>query len=1039
MKILAIRGKNMASLEGEFAIDFREEPLRSAGIFAITGCTGAGKSTLLDTMCIALFESSPRINRMKESADITDVNNETVKENDCRNILRRGATDGYAECDFLALDNREYRVRWSVRRSRNKANGRLQESQYTLFDIVGGDEIQGTKTTLKERVRELLGLTYEQFTRAVLLAQGDFATFLKASSREKSEILEKLTGTEIYSAISQKIYEKCRAAEATLNGIGERLDGISLLSDEETAALDAEQKRLANENKEAEKEAKKLSGHLDWHDRFLILDNELKKAIQENDAANHALEQSKESIKRIAQIESIQPIRDTYIHALSLDKQSNDTKQRIDEYTQRAQKEKKELADAEILHKAHIKEQEKINAEWNSARPRIREAQKIEAEGKSKSTLSDLYISELQSMRKQFSEATSKCNALAAEIEKNNRQTIETSQWFARHNTYSNVIAKSEASSIAITEIINAEKEIESKNTLLAKAHTMLQKHSEQLAVEHKEAERLNNILTVEIATLRKRLVDGEPCPVCGSRHHEPLSSAGDTLQEEMLAMAKKRVEESIAHITAGMENSKGEIISLETAIGSYTALKNRKTEELISMLSALPAIGSLHGCDNITERLQEEVHRLQHVAQQWKQMETLSNELANRKSVAESNLAHCNRNVAELQNRIKEKEQQCSMLAEELNSLRARHRDTLGANGSAEDLEQHYNKAVEQANKAVTESSDARNMLYLKCEKTAGLIASAKESMAAIEKERIATNLKISEFTATLDSPMTHEEFHSLCTTPPEEAAAMRRKIEQLQNRCLSATAMLAERQRNIDLHRNATNRPADGENREQTAKAIAQISAETKRRMERLSEIAVALRINNTKLAQTAELRKEFAQQEERTNDWRRLNELLGSADGKKFRVIAQGYTLDIMLAYANKHLKDISSRYELARTSPDSLSIKVTDLDMLSESRSVHSLSGGESFLVSLALALALSSLSSNRMNIESLFIDEGFGSLDSETLSVAMDALDNLQSQGRKIGVISHLGDMTERIPTQIRVIKCSSGRSRMEITSKNSTK
>ena len=114
------------------------------------------------------------------------------------------------------------------------------------------------------------------------------------------------------------------------------------------------------------------------------------------------------------------------------------------------------------------------------------------------------------------------------------------------------------------------------------------------------------------------------------------------------------------------------------------------------------------------------------------------------------------------------------------------------------------------------------------------------------------------------------------------------------------------------------------------------------------------------------------------------------------------------------------------------PDTLALQVVDLDMLGEIRTVHSLSGGESFLISLALALGLSSLSSNRMKVESLFIDEGFGSLDIDTLRIAMDALEHLQTQGRKIGVISHVAEMTERITAQVRVLKTANGRSRIEV-------
>ena len=159
--------------------------------------------------------------------------------------------------------------------------------------------------------------------------------------------------------------------------------------------------------------------------------------------------------------------------------------------------------------------------------------------------------------------------------------------------------------------------------------------------------------------------------------------------------------------------------------------------------------------------------------------------------------------------------------------------------------------------------------------------------------------------------------------------------------------------------------------------------------------------------------------------------MNTLLRSASGNKFKEIAQGYTLDTLLGYANRHLWELTSRYKLQRV-PGSLALQVVDLDMLNEVRTVHSLSGGESFLISLALALGLSSLSSNRMNVESLFIDEGFGSLDNDTLGVAMDALERLQTQGRKIGVISHVSEMTERIAVRISLTKTSNGKSEIKI-------
>jgi exonuclease SbcC len=188
-------------------------------------------------------------------------------------------------------------------------------------------------------------------------------------------------------------------------------------------------------------------------------------------------------------------------------------------------------------------------------------------------------------------------------------------------------------------------------------------------------------------------------------------------------------------------------------------------------------------------------------------------------------------------------------------------------------------------------------------------------------------------------------------------------------------------------------------------------------------------AVHADDQRLRDNAALTAQLNERRAAAEPWAKLNELIGSADGAKFRGIAQRRTLDILLGYANAQLDQLTTRYRLERI-PESLNLVVIDRDMGDERRSVHSLSGGESFLVSLALALALASLTSNRLRIESLFIDEGFGSLDPETLGTAMNALMHLEAQGRKVGVISHVTEMTDAIPVQIRVVKGRSGASRL---------
>ena len=195
--------------------------------------------------------------------------------------------------------------------------------------------------------------------------------------------------------------------------------------------------------------------------------------------------------------------------------------------------------------------------------------------------------------------------------------------------------------------------------------------------------------------------------------------------------------------------------------------------------------------------------------------------------------------------------------------------------------------------------------------------------------------------------------------------------------------------------------------------------------------NEAQFRLRTHQENKQRIAQWQESLKQKQLYYEQWAQLNDLAGSSDGSKFRRIAQGYTLDVLLSYANVHLRELTKRYRLERV-PDTLALQVIDKDMCDEVRTIHSLSGGESFLVSLALALGLSSLSSNRMKVESLFIDEGFGSLDAETLRIALDALESLRTQGRKIGVISHIQEMTERIPVHIQVIRNGNGKSSLEI-------
>ena len=188
MQILSIRGKNIASLAQPFELRLDQAPLATAGLFAITGETGAGKSSLLDAMCLALYGDAPRLATGASSDEVPDPSGDAIKAKDARAILRRGAVQGWAEVRFTAMDGQDYIARWQARRARDKADGKLQNVSRSLARAADQQVLASQTTAVTEQIVALTGLTYEEFRRTVLLAQGDFDAFLRAAGKAGSNL-----------------------------------------------------------------------------------------------------------------------------------------------------------------------------------------------------------------------------------------------------------------------------------------------------------------------------------------------------------------------------------------------------------------------------------------------------------------------------------------------------------------------------------------------------------------------------------------------------------------------------------------------------------------------------------------------------------------------------------------------------------------------------------------------------------------------------------------------------------------------------------
>ncbi|MFV0290981.1 MAG: AAA family ATPase [Mangrovibacterium sp.] len=1024
MKILAIRGKNLASLEGEFEIDFTAEPLKSAGIFAITGSTGAGKSTLLDTICLALFNDTPRINRASENADITDVVGSTIKQKDSRNVLRRGTAEGYAEVDFVALSGDKYRARWSVRRSYNKATGPLQQPIYEVFNLTANSSLQGGKKELLASIQKLIGLTFDQFTRAVLLAQGDFATFLKAAPREKAELLEKLTGTDIYSRISSKIYENTKQAEAELSSLNERIKDVELLSDDQNATLHTEKELVAKEIELLNAEIKILTSKLSWLQTNEQLLKNITSAQGELEKSKTATAEAKPRFDYLTQAESVQQIRDSFKQLENDRKQLATTEKSLAEQLNQQKSNLEATAKAKADFTAIELSQKQMAAQWLVIEPLLKEARKLDVQidgSNKKLTEAKNEVAQTIQSKVTHEKKITKANEELETILKS-QQTI--AKWFEEHTPYSTIISQIDLIVLHITNAKRASMQCAQNEKQLAKTEKALEQEQQQIAKQQTEAKRLNDILPAEIAVLRAKLKENEPCPVCGSTHHPTGAVSVESLEEELLNKNKMLVEQDINRLTESISNRKDEIIRLQSLIKGSKEQHSTTFATLTELLSSLSNWQAKYADDTLVDELKS-------VAAQWQTNAAQLAKFSEQSSTQNQEIKTAQELLLELTNSLNEKQQKQHACAAELEQFHSKRKELLKGE-KADDVETLHNQNQQRISAQLTEANKLQSKQIAEGEKINGMIAQLNEEKLRLQKNIAELNASVNQWLENRDDQLTMEGLTTLLSKNGEWLTAEREALNKLLNNELSAQTTLAERQRMLAEHQKAEIKPTDEETAESIAGVLSEKNTVAKEKGKRTTEVMVLLTNNQKGKDKIKQFEKELAEKNATAENWRKLNELFGSADGAKFKVLAQGCTLDVLLGYANKHLTDISQRYVLERASSDSLSLQVVDLDMLSEVRSIHSLSGGESFLISLALALGLSSLSSNRMHIESLFIDEGFGSLDADTLRVAMDALERLQTQGRKIGVISHVAEMTERITTQIRVIKNSNGRSSIKI-------
>ena len=311
MKIVAVRGKNLASLAGHFEVDLRKPPLDRAGLIAITGATGAGKTTLLDAMCLALFDRTPRFGNRGGVIIGAAQDEPGLRATDVRGILRHGTVEGWAEVDFIGADERLWRSRWEVRRARGRADGRIQAQQMRLIDPLTNQTIAADrKSDTLAAIEARLGLDFDQFRRSVLLAQGEFSAFLEASGGERAELLERMTGTGLYRQLGRGAFERAKLAERERDDLLRERERLQLLAPEERARLESAAAAKREAQVVLERDRLGLEAARRWYQTSIGLTRALAEARAELEGAREREQALREREVLLAQVERVSAVRE---------------------------------------------------------------------------------------------------------------------------------------------------------------------------------------------------------------------------------------------------------------------------------------------------------------------------------------------------------------------------------------------------------------------------------------------------------------------------------------------------------------------------------------------------------------------------------------------------------------------------------------------------------------------------------------------------------------------------------------------------------
>ena len=1123
MRILRLSIENLASIEGA-ELDFRVSPLADDPLFLICGPTGSGKTTILDAITLALYGKTPRFGDEKVSAvDDAEDYEEGLVGNSPLHIVRRGVDKAGVVLEFEGEDGRAYRATWDVRR---KARGSktLKEPEWALEYVEKGERVVLTKKTeVKSAIVKAVGLDFQQFTMTTLLAQGKFTEFLKSEDEKKSDIMEKILGTDIYTKVGQRVQKVQSEKKGAMEMVRGKMGEVKVMTAEEEEALrreieegEAEVKRLEGEKEEEEKKRQwmKAMGEKEVKER------EAKGRLEE---VERKLEGMKEERGEVKMWEDSEDMRRVIREMKEKEGELEAKKGERDWYRERYERACGEMKYKEgemgrmRVELGKVEEMlgklepygemlrgrneilTGIGIIENGERAMEEKGRDIERLRGEESVLGE----KLAAGEKLLGEKEGECVKWRGECEEIGKRVEEEEKrgYGEKVRGYREAISGLGDLRVALREAESRGRELDGAKRdkeRWEKELPEIEKEKDAAVREEREAKEERDNMREKVGSARdliSRLKEGEKCPVCGGvfRRGERCGDGFDTLIKEReetwreksgkarekmeaytLALgAKKSAEETLPRAEENerkaretYEKKRGEVVEMVGRCGMNVG--ERVTEGEIDAME--------EEIKEKKEEMEEKERGLEKMKKEWTKAQGEKDKAEGEKRDVEKKVneikGESEKNKAARSEAEKSRENLAKQNEEKWEEIRGKVTYEGGAKregiGALRERLKRDGAALEEGENKKREMSSKISMMEKEIEEAKGWkremegMMSNKWGEEGIEEVR--TEGSVSATWSGLK-----EKFGKWKEGIMELREAMERlggerkaleekgqdgeKIEELVGKYSNEemqrlrTEVKEVEDEKLKEEENVRRTRKEREDQEKTRPAIEE--GESVESLEKkVGEMNIRIRERNVKLGGDREKRDQNERWKEKYEQyrgeleaaereylkWDELYKFMGDGDGDKFRNMALRLLMKELLHYANEHLRVLTGGRFKLECAKGGLGIAIRDAMNCDKQQTAANLSGGESFVVSLSLALGLSTMAGgNRAVSDILFIDEGFGTLDEEYLRKVVEVLERLHETGKRVGIISHVEELRERIRTQVRVERRNGGGSRVVVS------